>query len=242
MVYILCLPKTQLNFIVLSHGRNFAPAAVASELALGNILVALGHVTHNQLEEAVRRQEISGRSLGDELIEAGHASQSQVDTSLRLQRKLIIAALSVAVGLGPMASLPVSAEAAQISATMPVSATVISNAIIHSEYQAAQLRVTDADVARGYVDFVAASRFSVTTNSRSGYLLEFRPVNNVFESVQVSGLGNPVRLGADGGFIVQHGPSLSGVMHALNYRFSLRQNTEPGSYPWPLQLTVHPLD
>lgn len=236
------LPQNERKVILEFQRRHIGAAAVASELALGNILLALGHVTHDQIEDAVRRQGISGRSLGDELIEAGHASQSQVETSLRLQRKLIVAALSVAVGLGPMASLPVSAEAAQLSAAMPVSVTVISNAIIHSEYQAAQLKVTEADVARGYVDFVAASQFSVSTNSRSGYFIEFRPVSDLFESIQVSGLGNPVQLGADGGVIVQRGQSLSGKVHTLNYRFSLRQNTEPGSYPWPLQLTVHSLD
>jgi hypothetical protein len=236
------LPQNERKVILEFQRRHIGAAAIASELALGNILLALGHVTHDQIEDAVRRQKMSGRSLGDELIEAGHASQSQVEASLRLQRKLIVAALSVAVGLGPMVSLPIPAEAAQLSATMPVSVTVISKAIIHSEYQAARLKVTEADVARGHIDFVAASRFSVSTNSRSGYLLEFRPAINLFESVQVIGLGNPVQLGADGGFIAQRSPLLSGEMHTLNYRFFLRQNTEAGSYPWPLQLTVHPLD
>jgi hypothetical protein len=96
-------------------------------------------------------------------------------------------------------------------------------------------------VARGYVEVAAASRFSVQTSSQSGYLLEFHPVGTIFESVQIGGLGKVIQLGPDGGAMVQRGPQLPNLEHELSYRFTLRPDTLPGSYPWPLQLSVRAL-
>jgi hypothetical protein len=160
---------------------------------------------------------------------------------LLLQRNLAVYALAVAVGLAPLATLPRVAEAAQANATMPVSVTVTANAKMRSSYQATQLNITEADVARGYVNIPAASLFSISTNSRSGFLLEFHPVGNIFESVEVSGLGNPLQLGADGGTIVQRGLPAPNLTHELSFQFTLSQDIKPGSYPWPLQLSVRAL-
>jgi hypothetical protein len=227
--------------VVLEFQRRQAEASpVARALALGNILVATGQITQAQLEEALHRQAETGRRLGEELVEAGHVGRGQIEGGLLLQRKLIAYALVVAMGLAPLATMAPSAEAGQKSAAMPVSVAVIANAKVRTDYQAAQLRITEADVARGYVEIAAASRFSVATNSRSGYLMEFYPVGNLFESVQVSGLGNAVQLGADGGVIVQRGP-LPHAFHELSFRFILRPDARPGIYAWPLLLSVRPL-
>jgi hypothetical protein len=112
---------------------------------------------------------------------------------------------------------------------------------MHSDSQATQLNIYRGDVERGVVDIPAAMRFSVMTNSHSGFLLEFDPVGNIFESVQVSGLGNEVQLGADGGTIVQRGPSSPIQAHELSFRFVLRPDVQPGNYPWPLSLSVRAL-
>lgn len=215
--------------------------ASTGEFALGKILVADGQITPHQLECALRRQAATGRRLGEELIQAGHASESQVEGGLLLQRKLIAYALVVAAGLAPLAAITPAAEAAQKSAAMTVSVTVIANAKVRLDYQTTQLNISAADIARGYVDIAAATRFSVHTNSRIGYLMEFRPLVNLFESVQVNGLGNAVKLGADGGAIVQRGPLPPKLSHELSFRFALRSDTRPGNYPWPLMLSVRAL-
>jgi hypothetical protein len=214
---------------------------VSGKFALGNILVAKDEITRVQLEDALRRQSETGRRLGEELIQCGHVSAGQVEGGLRLQRKLIACALAIVVGLAPLPGLVPAAEAVQRSAAMPVSVTVIANAKLKSSYQATQIKVTAADVVRGYVEVPAASRFTVATNSRSGYLLEFHPVGNLVESVQVGGLGNAVQLGADGGIIVQRGIPSPNLTHELSFRFSLSPDTLPGNYPWPLALSVRAL-
>jgi hypothetical protein len=229
--------------VVLEFQRNHGHAALVSgELALGNILVTSGQLTRSQLRDALNRQVLSGRRIGEELIAAGTITSSQVETGLRLQRKLIIAALVVAVGLGPKTVNASTSEGVQSSSAMPVSVTVIANAKIRNEYQVTQLEVTESDVSRGYVDIQDASRFSVSTNSRVGYLLEFHPVSHLFESVEVSGLGSPVQLGADGGAIVQRGPASPSLKHVLGFRFFLSPDTVAGNYPWPLLLSIHTLD
>jgi hypothetical protein len=132
-------------------------------------------------------------------------------------------------------------DAAQMSAAMGVSVTVVAHAQMQTDFQATQLKISGKDVARGYVDVPAASRFSVVTNSRSGYLMELYPVGEVFDSVQIGGLGNTVQMGADGGVIVQRGSFPANSIHELSFHFVLRPGTLPGNYPWPLQLSVHAL-
>jgi hypothetical protein len=211
------------------------------KFALGNILVASGQITRVQLDSALLSQRTSGRRLGEELIDAGHASIRQVEKGLLLQKKLIAYALVLATTLLPLAPNMASAHAAQRGAAMPVSAMVIANARLQISYQAKQIRISAADVARGEVEVPAAMRFSVVTNKGSGYLMQFHPVGNFFASVHVDGLGNTVQLGADGGAIVQRGPQVPNRTHELGFRFNLHPDTTPGSYPWPLMLSVRGL-
>ncbi len=209
--------------------------------ALGNILVASGQISRGQLERALARQSDTGRRLGEELIEAGVASRGQVEGGLLLQKRLLSCALTITVGLAPLAALLPSAQAAQARAALFVSVTVVPNAKIQAHYQAAQLQITAADVARGHVEVATASRFTVVTNSRRGYVMEFHPVGSVFASVHVDGLVDTVQLGADGGAIVQRGPLAAQQLHELSFRFNLNPDTKPGNYPWPLQLSAHAL-
>jgi len=227
---------------VLGLGSSQASgAAVAGEFALGAILVAAGEITEAQLEEGLRMQEKSGRRLGEELIRAGHVSKGQVVSGLTLQRNLITYALAATMGLASLPTMVSQAEAAQKHAAMSVSVTVIANAKVLSDYQALQLTVSAADVARGYVEVAAAARFSVECNSRSGYLMEFNPVGNLFAAVEVAGLGKDVHLGADGGTVAQRGPTSPELTHELSFRFTLHPDTRQGVYPWPLRLSVRPL-
>lgn len=224
--------------------RQTGEMPASGDFALGNILVANGQITRAQLESALLGQASTGRRLGEELIRAGHASKGQIESGLLLQKKLAACALAITVGLAPlvaMVAMVPAAEAAQTSAAIPVSVRVVANTRMRTIHQATQLRITGADVARGYVEAPAASRFLVATNSRSGYLLEFHPIGDVFESVHVGGLGNTIQLGADGGAIVQRGLQIPDLTHELSFRFTLRPGAQPGSYPWPLLLSVRTL-
>jgi hypothetical protein len=84
----------------------------------------------------------------------------------------------------------------------------------------------------------AGSRFSVATNSRTGYFVDFHPRVGVFSAVQIEGLGNSVQIGADGGTVAQGADISPNTLHELSYRFYLNPALDPGNYEWPLLLAV----
>jgi hypothetical protein len=221
--------------------RRTGMETISTRCALGNILVANRQITRRELEEALRRQIASGRRLGEELIHAGNATPAQISGGLSLQRKLVAIALALATALSPLSGLVQSAEAAQATGNMTVSVKVLAQAKLQVGYQVTQLKVTDADVSRGYAEVESASRFSISTDNQYGYSVEFRATGNLFDSAQVVGLGRTVRLGADGGTVFLRGTLSPNVAHELSYRFVLSPGTVPGTYPWPLLLTVSAL-
>jgi hypothetical protein len=128
------------------------------------------------------------------------------------------------------------AEAA--TTTLRVTARVQSFFRMQVDYQAAVLTITPNDIARGYVEAPAASNFSVVTNTQDGFVIDFRPRNDLFNSAVITGLPQPVQIGAQGGtalYNLAHGRT---TIHKLSYRFMLRPDVQPGSYGWPLEISV----
>jgi hypothetical protein len=150
---------------------------------------------------------------------------------------------SVLIGLLAATTLmPASAFAAGLGAQIPVSATVIANAVAKIDHQTGHIQVEAADVARGYVDVSNATRFSVRTNSREGYSMEFYPLLDIFESVQVDDANVKTTIGRDGGSVVHHVVQRTESIQSLSYRFYLSASVAPGTYPFPLQMQVRALD
>ena len=207
------------------------------KLNLGSILVATGQITREQLESALLRQARTHRRLGDELVVAGAASRGQVERGLSLQRKLVTCALNVALSLASTAAVT-DADAGQAKASMQVSAIVVSWApAMQVDYQAAQLTITPGDIARGYVEVPAASQFRITGGTRSSWLVDFFVRGRIFTSAQIEGFGGSAQIGADGGTLFLRNRSPDGVTR-LNYRFTLGPDVQPGSYQWPLAMSV----
>jgi hypothetical protein len=129
-------------------------------------------------------------------------------------------------------------EAEAASTTLRVTATVLSFFRMQVAYQATVLTVTPNDIARGYVEVPAATNFSVVTNTQNGFLIDFRPRSELFNSAVITGLPQPVEIGAQGGsalYNIAHGRTTT---HQLSYRFMLRPDVQPGSYGWPLEISV----
>jgi hypothetical protein len=232
------LTQAERNAIVEYQRRQSGIPPPSGKYTLGHILLANREISRAQLEVALYRQSLTGRRLGVELVAAGVASKKQVDAGLDLQRKFIVYALAVSAGLSPIDQ---AAIAAPSTAAMGVSVTVVASARLRTDYQQAVLNITSADVAMGYIDVSAATRFSVHTNSRNGYLMEFFPVGNLFSSVHIDGFKSAALLGPDGGAVVQRGPLTPGLAQELSFRFAFARDTQPGTYAWPLQMTVRAL-
>jgi len=222
--------------------RQSSRQPTTGRLRLGEILVATGQISRSQLDAALERQRRSGRKLGEELLAAGDVDARQLAAGLRVQDGWVTAALVAALSLASGHSMQAQA-AGSMAQTIMVSARVAPWVKLHHEHQQMQLTITPDDVARGYVEVPAASRFTVTTNNPAGYTLNFQPRASIFRSVAIHGPGMSVEIGAGGGTVIQSGSEtgIARTLVELGYRFYLAEGVRPGTYFWPLSMSLHAL-
>jgi hypothetical protein len=129
------------------------------------------------------------------------------------------------------------------SGELRVSAVVRKIARLQVLAQPQFVRVTEGDVARGYVEVIAPVQVAVRSNTRDGYMLAFDPRADFFRQAHVRGLDVPLQVGPAGGVIAQRAsasPARETVL-ALGFRFELAPSAREGVYPWPFQLSAEPL-
>lgn len=216
---------------------------VPSPFRLGEILVATHHITREQLEDALKRQRLSRKKIGEALVEAGYLQPHEVIHGLNLQRKLITAALVAILSMAAVTSIPVTGAgeaAASGSAKVEVTVTVLPRATLKVIHQTQEFIITNTDIQRGYVDVQLASRLEIRNNSPAGYLLIFEGNVLPIKEIHVKGVGNEVIISSGSGWIPQ--PNVRGaVTLELSYRFILSENAQPGTYAWPLNMSLQPL-
>jgi hypothetical protein len=212
-----------------------AGASAPARPRLGEMLVAQGEITREQLATALERQKTSGRRLGEELVKAGFVKRSVVNRALRIQRRLTYLALCSALAATTIApDTDAAARQAQVSVTAYVPPHVVSQL----EQQAAALTITDADVARGYVEVPAGSRLRVTSNDPAGFVIDFFPRLPLFKAVRVITRDGSAQLGPDGGAMTGNRHRGRNIPLELSYRFDLADDVQPGTYAWPLAMSV----
>lgn len=121
-------------------------------------------------------------------------------------------------------------------ATVVVSATVmgkISQSIIHQEHL---INVTQSDLKKGFVEISSGTILQVKTNARNGYALFFEGSNEVFKEVMVIDRGRTVTLSPHGGLVFQPYSGSKIEVKDLSYRLQLKENTQPGTYPFPFRV------
>lgn len=188
-------------------------------------------------EQRARRRR-SGRRRDAELVITGIVAPRHVKHALWRRRGLALTAFATVVGFTVEADEVVAGSG---RAELGVSVVVPPVAVMRVERQASQLVLTEADVARGYVDVPMASRLAVRTTSPAGYVLDFFTRLPLFTSVSVTSPAGRIAFGSDGGTLVARAGPVRGVTTILNYRFRLGRNTKAGAYPWPLAISIRPL-
>jgi hypothetical protein len=204
---------------------------------LGEILVAQGKITPQQLAIALDRQRTSGRRLGEELIKAGFVQRAVVSRALRIQRRIVFGAFTTLAATSIAPHVDAAAVRSQIAVTAYVPAQTVAQLVT----QPAEITITAEDVARGYVDAPAASQWRVTSNNPVGYVVDFFSRLPIFRSVRVSSSDGSADLGPEGGAIIKRGSHGRDMPLHLSFRFILTAQVQPGNYPWPLALNVRPL-
>ncbi len=147
---------------------------------------------------------------------------------------------------GAMTTLAVTSimpdvNGAALQGQIAVSAYVPAQTIGKVVQQPAELTITDADIARGYVEVLVGSELRVTSNNPAGYVVDFFNRLPIFTSVRISSTDGSADLGPDGGAIIERGRHGRDIPLNLSYRFNLSASVGPGTYAWPLALNVRPL-
>lgn len=148
---------------------------------------------------------------------------------------VLAAALVFAITLGAQESC-----AATRTASLNVSVRVLPYLQLRPISQVSEITITEGDIKRGYLEVRSGSRLEVKTNSTVGYMLTFDGSLWPFKEVQIQGLANTVQLNS--GRVVVYQPSIKGKWTVdLSYRFIFTENTQPGSYSWPLSISILPI-
>ncbi len=134
-----------------------------------------------------------------------------------------------------------SAGAKEVQTSFQVSATVRAVAVIESESAPADLQITAADIARGFIDIAQPMRLIVRSNSPDGFVIDLAAMSPVAASMIVHGLDADLDLGADGGSIVQRWQHPQSREISLTFRLVLAPALVAGRYPWPMRVFVRPL-
>jgi hypothetical protein len=210
-------------------------------LRLGEILVATNQISRDQLNDSLARQRVSQKKLGEILVEAGYIQPHQLSHGLKLQNRLLTGALVALLSLAPLSNVQ-SAEPVQQDSIGPKLAeeaqTLTAMKVV---YQTSELVITRADILRGYIDIPVAAHIEIQNNNLPGYLVVFEGLSEPFKEVIVKGLGKEVRVNSNGTWIAQPYNGRDPLMVELSYRFILSENVQPGTYAWPLTISVSPI-
>lgn len=235
------LTESELDTILAFQEQQSSKELQPSPLRLGEILVRTRAIIREKIEDALKHQKLSSKKIGEILVESGYIKQGQLDHGLRLQQKLITAAL---VGLLSFAclspakafDLPPSRSGAkmQINIAMVVKARTNMNIIrrVH------EIVVSNADIDRGYVDVPIASLREAESNSPKGDIPSFERLDWPFLKAQIGGFAQEITRISGGTDTIQQ-PSWQGsTARELNYRFILVENAQPGTYACPLTISA----
>ena len=140
--------------------------------------------------------------------------------------------------LGLLGALPV--VAGSTSANVQVSVQVIARAIVSIDSQPAVVTITEADIARGYVDVAGPIMVRVRTNSRSGYVLQAANQSEAFSSIELTSPEVQMDVGSHE-TLIQRPYIAGGDLIPMRARLHLSQVATAGSVSLPIAFTATPL-
>lgn len=232
------LTPEELETLLAFQQHQEGGAAGSRRLRLGELLVASRQITREQLEDVLARQKLTKKKIGELLVEAGYVERQQIDYGIQLQRKLVTAALIAALSFVSLQGAPAAHAATNASGKLNVSARVLARASLTVVSQPRELHITDTDIERGYIDVNEPSRIEIRSNSPNGYLLSFESRGLSLKEIHVRGFGQDVQIAPGGGWISRPDSGRGAIQEELSYRFVLSESVRPGSYAWPLSMSL----
>lgn len=133
------------------------------------------------------------------------------------------------------------AHAGAPEAVLTVRASVPRHASIRMA-QPRTLTISQADVARGYVEVAAPLAVHVQSNVQQGYTLAFECQGGDVRQAHVHGLQSELTVGSAGALSARPaaGPGTWREQLSLRFRFDLAPGVQPGEHAWPLNISMLP--
>jgi len=122
------------------------------------------------------------------------------------------------------------------NATIMVSATVVARISQSIIYQEPAINVTEGDLKKGFIEIPSGTVLQIRTNNKNGYALFFEGSNELFKEIMVMDRGRTVTLSPQGGFVHQPYSGSNIEVKDLSYKLQLKENFQPGSYPFPFRV------
>lgn len=213
-----------------------------SPLRLGNLLVATGHITQQQLEHALRQQTISHKKLGEVLVEAGYVSPGRLKYGIRLQRMLLKAVLAAILSLGMSTGSDAStvalswdpnteSELAGYKVYYSAEPSTLEGSIPIDVHNQANASISGLDPDKSY-------RFAVTAYSATGQESPFSDIVTIAESSSpIVGITSPGNATSVSGTVVISASAadnvgVTRVEFYINDQLVATETTAPYTYSW----------
>jgi hypothetical protein len=237
------ITRSELDAVLIFQQNQEPRAATSGRLKLGEILISTGKIARGHLEDALSRQKLSKKKIGDILVKEGYVRPDQISHGLKLQDKLLKATLVAVLSLVPLSGAQSSDLLQDAGSRGDITAfqEVQTHTALKVVFQTRELTITQTDILRGYVEIPIASHIEIKNENLGGYLVVFQGPNGPFKEIFVKGLGEEVQISSGGGWIAQPYNGRDPVMIKLGYRFILSENAKPGTYAWPLTISVSPI-
>lgn len=210
--------------------------ALGERLRIGQLLLEAGVIDEPTLEAALGRSRRTGLKLGETLVEAGAITQGVLQRFLERQRRLTAVAFA---GAAIATSLAAPAAASGNRAEVQIHATVQARALIDRQRLPQHVVISDADVARGYVDVEQPVELGIRSNHPGGVVLGFSLNSQQLEAVDVQAAqgGYPHPAGI---FVPQPERGLRAHSVSLKVRLKLAPQARPGTIAHPLSVFLAP--
>jgi hypothetical protein len=156
-----------------------------------------------------------------------------------IRNRALLVALSICA-LPAAASSGASSGSGAVAASASIDLRIVVPQALEMRMldQPRTIEVTPADAASGEV-VVSGPRVALLSNERRGYWID-AVLRGPFIEATVEGLLAPLRVGVSGGRALM--PSMVGQQRPaplpLRLRLRLKEGTPPGTYPWPVALSI----
>jgi hypothetical protein len=206
------LKEEQLNNLLAYQQNQSSETPTSNPFRLGEILVTTGYITRKQLNEALLKQATTSKNLGEVLIEDGYAAAHHVKHGVRLQQRLVTAALAAILAFSELSLSGCGGGGGggggETANTTPVTTQYSSDQAAKTAY----LTVTSDDYT------LAAPNFYYSTINESFWSIQA----NIARYVQDIDTRCVIRIDV---------PKINGSWPLLNKKFSIEDNAQYEKFP-----------